>query len=66
MKARISVTIPEDLQIELDRFATETKRTTSAVVEMALEQLLAREAIVKQYNLGAVKADGIPCGQSIE
>ncbi len=40
MRVRTSITIPEELQERAEQFAEETKRTFSAVCELALEAYL--------------------------
>lgn len=47
MRVRTSISIPEKLQEQIEQYAEETKRTVSAVCELALEQFFRLEAELK-------------------
>lgn len=57
MRVRTSVSIPKDLQARVEQFAEQTKRTISAVHEMALEAFLEGEQRKAACELSAVKED---------
>jgi predicted transcriptional regulator len=45
MRVSTSISIPTEMKEKVDRFALATKRSSSAVVEMAVEEFLAREDV---------------------